>query len=992
MQPQRSPTFAAGYAQSVGAIALLCGLLVGSGWALGAPMLTTLMPGWPPMMPMTALALALCGAGLGLAGPHAYGSPARRRAVMAFGALAVLLGISRLAAHLLGWNLWGDRTWPLPLSTLHLTAASEAAALGCVLMGGALAVRYSPRSAVLYRTLAVLTLLVAWLDIARNLYGDATPVTAPPVGLPTALIQLMLATALFTLRRGPALGRLIAAKESAGISARWLFPAALVSPLTIAVVLCAERLGVLQAPQGYAIAALLGALVFAATAWVIAEQLARMDAVQDSPIAAPDAAAEASRLLVKFSDDAILTKTLSGVITSWNPSAEKLFGYTAQQAIGQSMQMLIPPERFAEEAEILSRIGSGEQVRHFETVRMRADGTLIDISATISPVKDQSGRIIGASKIARNITERRIHERTLLAQLERLTLLQQVTRAITGRHDLQSIFEVTLHSLEQHLPIDFGLIALCDSAREVVTVTCIGAASRPLATQLGLANDSSIDVDQDGLARCMQGQLVYEQDISTLAFPFTARLSRGGLHALVIAPLIVDDRVLGMMMSARRSAASFSTTDCEFLLHLSEQLALAANQAQLHTSLQRAYEDLRLTQESVMQEERVRALGQMASGIAHDINNALSPAFLYTQSLLERDQSLGTEAREYLIVIQQAIEDVSRTVARLRRFYSPRDAELTPVLIDLGALMQQAAELTRARWRDMPQERGILVEFKSEFALGLPPVMGAANEIRDAVTNLIFNAVDAMPEGGTLTLRTTVRPIAAANRELRYSVCAEVCDTGTGMTEATRSRCLEPFFTTKGTRGTGLGLAMVYGMVQRHGARLEIESQPDWGTTIRLVFPAAALEGERQAVAPTAPQASLRILLVDDDPVLLRSLQNVFEADGHIVTAENGGQNGIDAFRASRARHDTHFDIVVTDLGMPGVDGRAVAAAIKSAAPGTPVVLLTGWGPRLQGETALPLHVDCVLSKPPLIADLRITLAMLTVDSRLPPASTPAPS
>jgi signal transduction histidine kinase len=207
---------------------------------------------------------------------------------------------------------------------------------------------------------------------------------------------------------------------------------------------------------------------------------------------------------------------------------------------------------------------------------------------------------------------------------------------------------------------------------------------------------------------------------------------------------------------------------------------------------------------------------------------------------LERDHSLSKEAREYLAVIQRAIDDVAHTVARMRMFYRPRETELTLFPVDLNLLVQQIAELTRARWSDIPQERGIVIELKSELAPDLPPVMGAENEIRDALTNLVFNAVDAMPEGGTLTLRSRAGAPGTLRRDESSTtpVSVEVTDTGIGMSEAVRSRCLEPFYTTKGERGTGLGLAMVYGMVQRHSADLEIDSKLGSGTTVRLIFPA----------------------------------------------------------------------------------------------------------------------------------------------------------
>jgi CheY-like chemotaxis protein len=205
-----------------------------------------------------------------------------------------------------------------------------------------------------------------------------------------------------------------------------------------------------------------------------------------------------------------------------------------------------------------------------------------------------------------------------------------------------------------------------------------------------------------------------------------------------------------------------------------------------------------------------------------------------------------------------------------------------------------------------------------------------------------------------------------------------VSDTGIGMDEDTRRRCLEPFFTTKGERGTGLGLAMVYGMIQRHSAELEIESAAGKGTTVRLGFPAhtSSAVSTNQSVGLPAAVRRLRILLVDDDPMLIKSLQDTLQEDGHQITATHGGQAGIDAFAAALKRGEG-IDVVITDLGMPYVDGRKVAASIKMLSATTPVILLTGWGQRLIAANDIPPHVDKLLSKPPRLQELRAALSEL---------------
>lgn len=217
----------------------------------------------------------------------------------------------------------------------------------------------------------------------------------------------------------------------------------------------------------------------------------------------------------------------------------------------------------------------------------------------------------------------------------------------------------------------------------------------------------------------------------------------------------------------------------------------------------------------------------------------------------------------------------------------------------------------------------------------------------------------------------------AAHRDLGI----EVADTGIGMDEDTRRQCLEPFFTTKGERGTGLGLAMVYGIAKRLNATVEIDSVRSQGTTVRLIFtvPAAAVPDAQGLPKEQPKPPPQRILLIDDDPLVLKALRDALEADGHIVTTANGGQIGINIFRAARPRSEM-FSIVITDLGMPYVGGRDVARAIKETSPSTPVILLTGWGQRFAAEGEVHLHVDWLLSKPPTLDQLRAAFADLTSD------------
>jgi PAS domain S-box-containing protein len=614
----------------------------------------------------------------------------------------------------------------------------------------------------------------------------------------------------------------------------------------------------------------------------------------------------------------------------------------------------------------------------------RADGVYRWFKTRALPLRNRAGAITKWFGSNTDFDEHKRAEEKLHAQLEALDLLDRITRAIGERQDLRSIFQVVVSSLEDQLPLDFACVCLYDRADRVLEVSCVGGKSRPIALDLAMPEGARIEVEGDGLARCVGGELVYDPETAGSSFAFPRRLAGAGLRSLVAAPLVVEEQVFGVLVAARRARTSFSSRDCEFLRQLSAHVALAAHQARLHEDLQAAYEDLRQTQQSVMQQERLRSLGQMASGIAHDINNAISPVALLTQSLLEHEPALSDRGRDFLTTIGHAVDDVAATVARMKEFYRQREPQLVLTPVNLNELVKQVINLTRARWSDMPQHRGLVIALSEDLARDLPWSRGIENEIREALTNLVFNAVDAMPEGGKLTLRTRVIGAGAPSGTSRSRIAVEVIDTGLGMDDETRRRCLEPFFTTKGERGTGLGLAMVYGVTQRHGADIEIESAPGKGTVVRLVFPtyATSVEAARVTKPPAKPRP-MRILVIDDDPLVLKALTSSFQFDGHTVSTAGGGREGIAAFAAAQGTAEP-FAVVITDLGMPHMDGRAVARGIKEISRATPVIMLTGWGHRLAIEGEIPPHVDRLLNKPPRLNDLREALAALTAEGRVP--------
>jgi len=485
------------------------------------------------------------------------------------------------------------------------------------------------------------------------------------------------------------------------------------------------------------------------------------------------------------------------------------------------------------------------------------------------------------------------------------------------------------------------------------------------------------------------------------SYPFSQRYQNlynaGFLIAAVLQLFIAVSMIVLVMEEVRYNAeqmrAEIETVRSEKealqakILTTEEQYRSLYDRVRLTEGVQKAYDELRRTQQVVVQQERLRALGQMASGVAHDVNNALSPIVAYSELLLTTVPDLSENARHYLETINKSGDDIAHIVARMREFYRRRSDSEPLTKVNLNLILEEAIELTRPRWRDVSQREGISIHIEHEFESDLPLLLSDPTELREALFNLIFNAVDALPQGGTINLvtRSVIRPARGENLPPERQIQVEVRDNGVGMDEKTRQHCLEPFFSTKATRGgTGLGLAMVYGMMQRHEGTIEIDSAPGRGTSVRLSFPIR----EKTSPAAESPalqvnqKRSLRILCIDDESQIQDLLKNCLTSLEHRVTTASSGKQGVEMFRAA-IRKKQPYETVITDLGMPDIDGHQVARTIKAESPGTPVIMMTGWGSVMKDDGEIVSGVDAVVGKPPRIVELNNLLLKLTGQDKL---------
>lgn len=577
-----------------------------------------------------------------------------------------------------------------------------------------------------------------------------------------------------------------------------------------------------------------------------------------------------------------------------------------------------------------------------------------------------------ARQEAENIAEANI--RTLYDRQNDIQLLRAVAVAANEASSVTDAMQVALGLVCEHSGWPIGHVFFVDDTRRLVSSGIWhdrdGQQSQRFAV-LRHRTESRFFEPGVGLPGevFLAARPVWIEDVTTYHnFPRARGGVDVGIRAAFGVPVLVGPAVQAVLEFFRENPAPLNAPLLDLMGQIGTMLGRVIERERSRSTLretnlrlEQTLQELQATQRQVVQQERLRALGQMASGIAHDFGNALMPIMGYSELLLGSKKLAGdASATLWLRTILTAATDAAAVVSRLRQFYRTRTTTETDAPVNLSLLARQVVDLTHPVWVTKAQARGVHSAVDTDLP-EVPPILGVESELRQAVINLVLNAIDAMPAGGTLLLKTRI----AGDR-----VALDVRDTGIGMTEEMRQRCLEPFFTTK-TDGTasGLGLGMVYGVVQRHHGRLDIDSAVGQGTTITLSFPAVDVSAIPPAPERARPAPSLRVLVVEDNSTARGVLVELLLADGHsVVTAANGTD-------ALARLHSATFDLVLTDRVMPMMGGDELALRVKGSAKPVPVVMITGFGSMMVDGSERPPGVDVVLSKPVSQEALRGALA-----------------
>lgn len=594
-------------------------------------------------------------------------------------------------------------------------------------------------------------------------------------------------------------------------------------------------------------------------------------------------------------------------------------------------------------------------VRDALAVPVRADGQVVGVlfagrrgrGVPFTP-EDTMLLLVIADRVATAFAHQRLMDRAAdhLARLRELQVFSG--QAVVGR-DLADTLTRACEVGSRLLDVRVATLGLTE-----------GATRLALAAAAGLPPESAADWAADmgtGLAEEMAAaqRPVACRDVREREGAVEEFLVTLGLRGCLLVPLRIHDRTVGALYLADGRPRDFSADEVEAAQALACLAALAVENERLYGDVQAALDTVKAAQERLVQTEKARALGGMAGGIAHEFNNILAIILGKTQLLLAR--SADETVREGLGHVEEAAWRAADIIRRLQGFAATRlEDSIGP--IDVNALVHDAVTLTRGLWKDEAEARGVRIEVTTDLEAA-PAVRGNAAELREVVTNLVLNAIDAMPRGGQLGLSTRPR---GGGVELT------VTDTGEGMSEEVRRRIFEPFFSTRSPLRTGLGLSVVHGTVGRHRGRVEVTSEEGRSTTVRVWLPAAGAAPPAAAPAraaetavreaPARPSGPARILVLEDEPQIREMLVDALRRAGHRVEFAADGLAGLARFQGGE------FDVVLTDLSLPERSGLDVARAVKRMRAGTPVVLITGWGHLLDPTLLSESGVDLTLVKP----------------------------
>jgi PAS domain S-box-containing protein len=711
--------------------------------------------------------------------------------------------------------------------------------------------------------------------------------------------------------------------------------------------------------------------------------------------------------IVESSDDAIIGEDLNSIITSWNKGAEKIFGYSADEMVGGTIKQLIPADRQDEQDKFQAQIRLGGSVAQFETVRQAKDGCLLNVSITLSPIKDAGGKVIGMSKVARDITE---HKRAEAALRDEQAMFQsladtipdriyfkdlqsrfvRINEAMTRRFNLKSAAEAVgktdcdfrskehadrAYKDEQHIMSTGEPLIDCEEmeTRPDGHVTWSSATKVPLRDARG--NITGLvgitrDITERKRIEARFRRLVDSNAQGVIFFNMAGEITGSNDAFLHLTGYTGEDLEAGRVNWTAMTPPEYAHLD----RHALEQIAAGGSCVPYEKEFIRkqgsrvpvllgaaAFEDnpgegvcfvLDLTERKKLetefrQSQKMEAIGQLAGGVAHDFNNILAVIQGYAD-LLKTDSDLSTAQSDYTAQIGAASQRAAALTRQLLLF--SRKETMQARDMDLNQSINDVTKLLR---RTLGEE--IQLQFK--FAMESLFIRADPGMMDQVLINLAVNSRDAMPGGGQLAIETSAvefdKSILGQSDQCRPGsfACLTISDTGCGIAPEILSKIFEPFFTTKDVgKGTGLGLATVFGIIQQHQGWINVSSEVGRGTTFRIYLPRLEKLSEQKPQQPESTSlvgGDETILLVEDDAFLCASVRKTLSQLGYRVLEAVNGAEAIEIWKQNR----DEIDLLLTDLVMPGgINGKELGEWLLKENPQLKVIYASGYSAEIAGK------------------------------------------
>ena len=690
----------------------------------------------------------------------------------------------------------------------------------------------------------------------------------------------------------------------------------------------------------------------AASAGTAAVLLFAADDIVDFVRTAREAAArrgnEQFRALVHASPMAVVSSDLEGKVTVWNPAAERLFGWPAAEIVGK-IAPITPPEREVEGNELREEIMAGEIIQGLETLRLNRAGERIPVSISAAPMFDEKRKLVSTVRVFEDIRERKRIELELHEKTDLLSTVTQALNAYLDVGDWTTASRQLLAFAIQKTQSEYGFLGVVLESHVLRVLAHDGIV---WDTKL---NRELFEEKMRQFATCgyfevehkhnLLGEIILKGETIITNSPPTDPRAGGvpaghpAMHSLVGVPIFKGKETVGLIAVANRSGG-YTGEQVRHLEAMSQATGILYDNYRQSLRRSALEEEQKRLESQVRQAQKMEVLGRLAGGVAHDFNNMLMVLGGCTE-LLDRSLPRESSARMYLDQIQRTTEKAAAITKQLLTFSRKQVLEIRPM--DLHETLTESEFM-------LPRLLGSDIELTFHHDAAKSWILSAPTQIEQVIANLAINARDAMPEGGRLVISTRNATILHGEDTDSPSlsgdwVVLEVSDTGSGIDEKTRAQLFEPFFTTKPAgKGTGLGLATVYGIVKQSHGHIRVVSTPGEGARFQLYFPlveAAVPQAQDPSPAQTTEDAvgAATILVADDEAALRHAVVEILRTSGYKVFE---AQTAPDALEIAQ-QHVGELDVLLTDIVMPGLRGPELARRVTKIHPDIRVVYMSGY-------------------------------------------------